>query len=115
MFIAIPFAVQPHKRPRLGKGRVYQPKQVNLISYLKTYRHEHKLTQLTGKRLKLEVTFGFKGSPHIDIDNCCKATMDALMDSGIIKDDADIYYLIAEKLTDQSRAITLITLEVYDA
>jgi Holliday junction resolvase RusA-like endonuclease len=113
MLIAIPFAVKPHARPRLGRGRVYQPKQVNLISYLKTYKHEHKLTQLAGKRLRLEVTFGFKGSPHTDIDNCCKALMDALMDSGIIRDDADIYYLLAEKLTNQGKDLTLVSLEVY--
>jgi Holliday junction resolvase RusA-like endonuclease len=112
--IIIPFAVLPHKRPRFYRGKVYQPKQIELINELIKFKQETNC-KLIKENVSLRLFFSYKNNRRIDLDNICKNIFDALVVAKIIKDDAQVYKIEATKMFKVAKDMALIVLEEYNA
>jgi len=94
--------VCPLKRPRLGRGRAYQPKdnQLILLYSLKDYKDENIDCPVY---IDINITYvGKEGSfanNHKlgDIDNLQKAVLDGLVHWNIISDDRNVVLIRAAK------------------
>jgi Holliday junction resolvase RusA-like endonuclease len=113
--VVFPGRPYPWPRHRMGKGRSYMPaKQKKWLDDLAlTIRVSAGRSMLSGpvvlravfdylkNETRFEISPSDKKSHRIkrgDIDNLCKGLMEALQVSGVVKDDAQVAFLIAEKV-----------------